>query len=115
MEEMPPHNDNNNNQYPRSHSIQSVDGSQNSFRLSSHASSSTLTLTGVGMENNNNNVMLNGGMNSLDDDYLHNDIMQYKSGENYKNHHQELSPTSSALDMNLQSKYTCTLLLFSHR
>ncbi|CAH8824298.1 unnamed protein product [Trichobilharzia szidati] len=108
MEEMPPHNDNNNNnKYPRSHSIQSVDGSQNSFLLSSHASSSTLTLTGVGMENNNNNnnnIMLNGGMNTLDDEYLHNDIMQYKNGENYKNHHhQELSPTSSALDMNLQN------------
>ncbi|CAH8431329.1 unnamed protein product [Heterobilharzia americana] len=93
-----------NSQYPRSQSIHSVDGQQNSCLLSSHTSSSTLTLTGVDMDNNNNNNMLiMNGSSTPDEEYFDASQLNYKNGENFQKHHSELSPTPLTLEINLQN------------
>ncbi|CAH8429902.1 unnamed protein product [Schistosoma margrebowiei] len=80
------------NQCPRSHSIHSVDSAQSgNCVLSSHTSSSTLTLTGPDVDNNNNKDHINGlnGGNHIDEnDGINNLTSDYKNNEINQNHNE---------------------------
>uniref|UniRef100_A0A094ZLL8 Dedicator of cytokinesis protein 11 n=1 Tax=Schistosoma haematobium TaxID=6185 RepID=A0A094ZLL8_SCHHA len=79
------------NQCPRSHSIHSVDSAQSgNCVLSSHTSSSTLTLTGPDVDNNNKDHIngLNGGNHIDENDNINNLISDYKNNEINQNHNE---------------------------
>ncbi|CAH8428661.1 unnamed protein product [Schistosoma rodhaini] len=81
------------NQCPRSHSIHSVDSVQSgNCILSSHTSSSTLTLTGAEVDNNNNNH-INGpnGGNHIDENYGINNLTSDCKNDEIKQNHNELN------------------------
>ncbi|KAK4473367.1 hypothetical protein MN116_004525, partial [Schistosoma mekongi] len=75
------------NHCPRSQSIHSVDSTQSNCILSSHASSSTLTLTGLDMDNNNNNYynLLNGKITHIEDNDVDSDSDNDDITNNCKN------------------------------
>ncbi|TNN07690.1 Dedicator of cytokinesis protein isoform 4 [Schistosoma japonicum] len=87
------------NHCPRSQSIHSVDSTQSSCILSSHASSSTLTLTGLDMDNKNNIYynQLNGKIthredNDVDSDSDIDDITNDCKNDRIDRNHNEQNP-----------------------